>query len=118
MASLETVKVKAETPTGHKLINLADYDENEHELVDDESREKVEAQKSKESEDENSPAAKVKTMAEEDAIRHGIQANRGQIEGNPDRPAGNASGTFDEPTPTDIRYPNKDATEFESNHGA
>jgi hypothetical protein len=30
----------------------------------------------------------------------------------------NPSGTFSEPTPTDIRYPNKDATEFENNHGA
>lgn len=32
--------------------------------------------------------------------------------------ASNASGTFDEPTPSDIRYPNKDNTEFENNHGA
>lgn len=30
----------------------------------------------------------------------------------------NPSGTFSEPTPTDIRYPNVDATEFENNHGA
>jgi hypothetical protein len=30
----------------------------------------------------------------------------------------NTSGTFSEPTPTDIRYPNKDATEYENNHGA
>lgn len=30
----------------------------------------------------------------------------------------NPSGTFSEPTPTDIRYPNKDNTEFENNHGA
>lgn len=30
----------------------------------------------------------------------------------------NGSGTFDEPTPTDIRYPNKNTTEFENNHGA
>jgi hypothetical protein len=30
----------------------------------------------------------------------------------------NASGTFSEPTPTDIRYPDKDTTEFENNHGA
>lgn len=32
--------------------------------------------------------------------------------------AKNPSGTFSEPTPTDIRYPNKDLTEFENNHGA
>lgn len=30
----------------------------------------------------------------------------------------NADGTFSEPTPTDIRYPNKDMTEFANNHGA
>ena len=30
----------------------------------------------------------------------------------------NADGTFSEPTPTDIRYPNKDVTEFANNHGA
>lgn len=30
----------------------------------------------------------------------------------------NPSGTFSEPTPTDVRYPDKDATEFENNHGA
>jgi hypothetical protein len=30
----------------------------------------------------------------------------------------NPSGTYSEPTPTDIRYPDKDATEFENNHGA
>lgn len=30
----------------------------------------------------------------------------------------NTDGTFSEPTPTDIRYPNKDNTEFANNHGA
>lgn len=30
----------------------------------------------------------------------------------------NSDGTFSEPTPTDIRYPNKDKTEFANNHGA
>lgn len=30
----------------------------------------------------------------------------------------NPDGTFSEPTPTDIRYPNKDNTEFANNHGA
>lgn len=30
----------------------------------------------------------------------------------------NTDGTFDTPTPTDIRYPNKDGTEFARNHGA
>lgn len=30
----------------------------------------------------------------------------------------NSDGTFDEPTPLDIRYPDKDATEFARNHGA
>jgi hypothetical protein len=35
-----------------------------------------------------------------------------------DRGVKNPSGTYSEPTPTDIRYPNKDQTEFENNHGA
>ena len=30
----------------------------------------------------------------------------------------NPSGTYSEPTPSDIRFPDKDATEFENNHGA
>jgi hypothetical protein len=30
----------------------------------------------------------------------------------------NTSGTYSEPTPSDIRFPDKDATEFENNHGA
>ncbi|WP_424139375.1 hypothetical protein [Roseomonas chloroacetimidivorans] len=30
----------------------------------------------------------------------------------------NPTGTYSEPTPTDVRFPNKDATEFENNHGA
>ena len=30
----------------------------------------------------------------------------------------NPSGTYSMPTPTDIRYPDKNATEFENNHGA
>lgn len=33
-------------------------------------------------------------------------------------PPTNASGTYDEPTPTNVKYGNKDATEFENNHGA
>lgn len=33
-------------------------------------------------------------------------------------PLRNTSGTFSEPTPTDIRFPDKDLTEFENNHGA
>jgi hypothetical protein len=30
----------------------------------------------------------------------------------------NADGTFSEPTPTDIRYPDKNTTEYANNHGA
>lgn len=30
----------------------------------------------------------------------------------------NADGTFSEPTPSDVRYPDKDKTEFANNHGA
>lgn len=30
----------------------------------------------------------------------------------------NPSGTYSMPTPTDIRFPDKDKTEFENNHGA
>lgn len=33
-------------------------------------------------------------------------------------PNRNPSGTYSEPTPTDIRYPDTNLTEFENNHGA
>jgi hypothetical protein len=46
------------------------------------------------------------------------EANRGVTGGQRHDSTRNPSGTYSEPTPTDIRYPNKDATEFENNHGA
>jgi len=109
MSDIETVKVKAET--GNAIINLSDYDPNKHELVDDESKAKVAARDNP----QNPDAVKAAKEAEEHRI---AEANRGQIDGNASRPQANASGTFDEPTPTDVRFPNKNTTEFESNHGA
>lgn len=48
-------------------------------------------------------------------IKGGEDQEQGLMTGASER---NPSGTFSEPTPTDIRFPNKDATEFENNHGA
>jgi hypothetical protein len=48
-------------------------------------------------------------------IKGGENQEQGLYAGASER---NPSGTFSEPTPTDIRFPNKDATEFENNHGA
>jgi hypothetical protein len=48
-------------------------------------------------------------------IKGGEDQEQGLFAGASDR---NPSGTYSEPTPTDIRYPDKDATEFENNHGA
>lgn len=47
-----------------------------------------------------------------------IKGGEDQQQGVMDFSGRNPSGTFSEPTPTDIRYPDKDATEYENNHGA
>lgn len=53
-----------------------------------------------------------------DEKKHTLAADDGEPEERSVMSTRNASGTYSEPTPTDIRYPDKDATEFENNHGA
>lgn len=69
--------------------------------------------------DNSKPSADEQKHIDDLEMRRRVEANRG-ISGGPSPLAHgrNPSGTFSEPTPTDIRYPNKDETEFENNHGA
>jgi hypothetical protein len=103
---MQAVKVK--DGDSFKIINREDYREKEHELYDDESKAII----GNETEEEREARRKLEA-------EHRAQANRG-IPGMPASVDGsrNPSGTFSEPTPTDIRYPNVNATEFENNHGA
>jgi len=85
----ETVKVVNENSrTGYAIINKSDFNEDEHEIFEEEDEE----------EDD--------TDADGDGIPDRLQR------------VTNADRTFDEPTPTDIRYGNKDDTEFANNHGS
>lgn len=104
MGDLETVKVKA--GSGYSIINKSDYDEKKHTLHEDEDASDGRSEKERE-------------IASEMDVRRKVEANRG-VTGGPSigGDGRNPSGTFSEPTPTDIRYPNKDETEFENNHGA
>ena len=66
---------------------------------------------------------KIISKSEYDANpdKYEIVESKGSETDNPSvygRGGRNPDGTFSEPTPTDIRYPNKDATEFANNHGA
>lgn len=65
-------------------------------------------------------ADKVQSRIEELELERKAQANRG-VDPTPPVQEGvgrNPSGTYSEPTPTDVRYPNKLETEFENNLGA
>ncbi|MEO6532852.1 MAG: hypothetical protein ABIO06_04670 [Pseudolysinimonas sp.] len=105
----DTVKIKHSDDEGndHLIINKTDFDPAKHDLYDD-------AQGT-----DDGPTDEARKYAlDQDAMRT-YEANRG-IPSQPQINADgrNPSGTFSEPTPTDIRYTNKDATEFENNHGA
>lgn len=107
MGDLPTIKVKS--GDDYAIINQRDYNPDVHQPYDDESRKAVKNTK-------NDPHADK--IAEADALRR-ADAERGVIRS----PAAaeidrNPTGTFSEPTPSDVRFPDKDATEFENNHGA
>lgn len=106
MSAVETVKVKREGGKGYKLINKSDFDPRKHKLV---SGGKVG--------DDGLTEDERQQLAELEAKRR-REANRGQVDGGGFGEGRNTSGTFSEPTPTDIRFPDKNATEFENNHGA
>jgi hypothetical protein len=110
---VETVKVKHSDDHGneYKVINKEDYNEKEHTLYEDKDDKSGETQQ---------PMTETeRRVYEENKAQKMVNANYGVMHGTPlvasDK---NPSGTFSEPTPTDIRYPDKDATEFENNHGA
>lgn len=107
--NIDTIKVKREGGKGFRLINRADFDPKKHEAFDADAKAAVKEQSSAE-----------RKLLEEAEIRRRIEANRGQVGGAISAEAGqrNPSGTYSEPTPTDIRYPDKTATEFENNMGA
>jgi hypothetical protein len=110
MAENDTVKVKHSDELGndHLIINRSDFDPSKHELHGDEIP-GTEASLSDEEKD----------VLRKKEVERKAEANRGITGGSTmDTSGRNPSGTFSEPTPTDIRYPNKDETEFENNHGA
>lgn len=103
-----TVKVQTDNKWGYRIIDRAKYDASpdQYSLYEDE---------------EVQPAdEEVAKVAKEDAARRKVNANRGiQRDGmDASRVGRNTSGTYSEPTPTDIRYPDKSKTEFENNAGA
>lgn len=106
---MDTIKVNHSDEHGndHVVINRADYDPAKHTPFDDESKAAADAE-----------IANRERFADLEA-KHQYEANRGvPTSSAPGASGRNPSGTFSEPTPTDIRYPNKDETEFENNHGA
>lgn len=106
---MDTVKIQHSDAEGndHMIINRADYDPATHKLASGEL-DPLEPHSDKERE-----------IAADMEARRRVDANRGVNQGNAMTDMGkNPSGTYSEPTPTDTRYPNKNATEFENNHGA
>jgi hypothetical protein len=111
--TLETVKVKLkEHGNADAIINKSDYDPKLHTLQGDDARKMKAAERGTGNADADAEIAKAEALRKHEANR-GIEGGTGLVfDGkNPD-------GTYSEPTPSDIRYPNKDATEFANNHGA
>jgi hypothetical protein len=104
---VDTIKVKhANTDTAYALINVSDFDSKCHTAYSQEDADAAKAWA------DSHPAVEA-----DEALRL-YAANRG-VTPSPsydfDR---NSDGTFSEPTPTDVRYPDKDETEYANNHGA
>lgn len=103
---VDTIKIKAGNERGYRIINASDFNPEKHEAYEQER-----------------PAASQtdaeRQASEKLAAERKAQANFGQVDGGAmGDPTRNPSGTYSEPTPTDIRYPDKLATEFENNVGA
>lgn len=103
-----TLRVKKNNEAGYSRINLSDFNPEVHEPFDKEGAELIKAQKRGDKEH-------VESVLE---AQRKANANYGQIQGGVAVDGRNTDGTFSTPTPTDIRYPNKDRTEFANNHGA
>jgi len=108
---MDTIKVKHSDSEGndHLIINLADFNKDQHEPFDDFEAKKLDPKRSPE----------FQAFLDSEEAKRIANANRGVTTGTTVNNDGrNPSGTFSEPTPTDIRFPNKDLTEFENNRGA
>lgn len=105
---VDTIKIKADNAAGYKIINAHDFNAKADKPFDDEAQAYIK-------ERNLADGAETDKLADE----RRAQGNYGQVNGGGlDASGRNPSGTFSEPTPSDIRYPDKDLTEFENNHGA
>lgn len=96
--------VKIKTGESFAIINESDFDPDRHELF---AGEKVGGKSS------------AQALADDMETRRQLDANRGVVNGSgPTDNGRNATGTYREPTPSDVRFPDMNATEFENNHGA
>lgn len=111
MGDIETVKVKIKDGGHDAVINKSDYNPKLHTLQSDDAKAMAEGADGL-TDEERSEFARLDAKRKHEANR-GVSAPAGAHVSDK-----NPSGTFSEPTPTDIRYPNKDETEFENNHGA
>ncbi len=105
--SIDTMKVKS--GDSYALINTSDFNPDEHEAFDEESSSKT----SKPTDSEASRYADAQEELRRRESNRGVGFTPGLT--NSDK---NPSGTFSTPTPSDIRFPDADQTEFENNHGA
>jgi hypothetical protein len=120
MADIETVSV--ESGDSYAIINKSDFDEKVHKLYKP-GKKKAE----KKSDADTARADKVDRLKaafsdhvdtlSDDELNEALD-RVSQSGGARNDLTRNPSGTFSTPTPTDIRYPDKDKTEFENNHGA
>lgn len=103
MFRLETVRVvnPNDPKGGFMIVNKSDYEGNKK---SDDNKEGLELHET----DPTHPGASDEDKGAARAEAEALDAPKPR----------NTSGTFDEPSPMDIRYPNKDGTEFENNHGA
>jgi hypothetical protein len=112
---METMKVKEPGhPLGYKIINKEDFNADEHKPYKGEAKPTAEAVGA-----DGLTAEESAQLATLQAKQRDAQANRGVVTGaGPGDDGRNTSGTYSEPTPSDIRYPDKSKTEFENNQGA
>ncbi|HEX2554233.1 MAG TPA: hypothetical protein VHL98_11055 [Microvirga sp.] len=110
MSQVETIRIKS--GDSFAIINKSDFDPKQHTPFDAEAKEAAG--------NDGLTDEERKLYAELDAKRK-VAGNFGQTGGaglDATASVKNPSGTYSEPTPTDVRYPDKQATEFENNLGA
>lgn len=112
---MATVRIKSDNRFGYKIISKDNYEDRlakgeKLELYDGDEASTVPGQ-------EDLTDEERLEMRKEERKRK-MEANRGIVDGSAPHRAKNADGTYSEPTPTDVRYPDMDKTEFANNHGA